>query len=97
MLDDIKGVKVALNKLSQGLNSWPKAQFELTFDLKQLASANKESITQFAQRMFAVLGTNCEMFAVFTGFWDETLTASHLGERAEKMASLHQGYDYLNS
>ena len=77
--------------MSQGLNVWPKAQFELTFDLKQLTSADKDSIVKFAQRMFAVLGNNCEMFAVFTGFWDETLTAAHLGERAEKMASLHQG------
>ena len=90
ILDDLKEAKGTIAELVTKATTWPKANFEITFNLHQLTTARKEHIVEFAQRVFAVIGTNCEMFAVFTGYWDETLTAKHLGERAEKLGILFQ-------
>ena len=90
MLEDIKAAKRNAEETAKGTNLWPKAHLEITFDLKQLAQADKDSILEFSRRIFAVVGVNCEMVAVFSGYWDETLATRHLGERAEKLAQLYQ-------
>ena len=89
-MEGIKEVKASIQEVSSGKNRWPKASLELKFNLNSLVTADKESITNFMQAVFAVIGPNCEMMARFTGYWVETLPTKTLGERAEKLGLLYK-------
>ena len=88
MLADIKQTKAAIATITKGETAWPKAHFELTFKLSELVVADKQNIMKFMKTVFAVMGSNCELFAIFSGYWDESLSTKSLGERAEKLGNL---------
>ena len=92
-MDAVNKLEEAVVDLKQGKPFWPHLALTFPKDecpLSELRTASKAEITSFMNQFFTVMGKNCEIFAILTGYWDTNISIKSLGERAEELCKLYK-------